>query len=231
MAKTNIIENLFSYLAIYSAFLPILFFVLNWKKCRELRPLWVIVLYAFFVDFLISYAVDFVPHKPLKISLYACFTFFEYLAFAYFIFLQVKRKAFKKFMLFASAVFLVFIISYYLTVKFRNIDSIPIGFETILILIYSFYYLYEEMNDSSTLFIYSKYTFWVIIGIVLYLAGSFFIYIFAGSFLTKAEIREYWFITNIFWIIKNVFFCIAILIHTKPSKNKLNYHLDLSSLN
>ena len=231
MAKTNIIENLFVYLAILTPFFPIFLFLINWKKCSSERSLWTIVLYGFFVDFLISYAMGFVAHKPLKITLYASFTFFEYLAFAYFLYLHIRKKSFKKFMLTASASFLVFIVVYYLTVRFRNIDSIPIGFETILILVFSFYYLYEQINDSSTLFIYSKYTFWVIIGIVLYLAGSFFIYIFAGSFLTKAEIKEYWYITNIFSVIKNVFFCIAILIHTKPSKNKLSYNFDLSSLN
>ena len=230
MAKTNIIENLFVYLAIFAPFVPILLFMFNWKGCKTSRPLWTIILYCFFVDFLISYAMGYAHHK-VKITLYAAFTFFEYLAFAYFIFLYIRKRAFKKLILFASLVFLAFIIVYYLTVPFNNIDSIPIGFETILVMIFSFYYLYEEMNNSSTLFIYSKPAFWIVIGIVLYLAGNFFIYIFAGSFLTKAEIRHYWFITNIFSIIKNVFFCIAILIHTKPTKNTLNYSLDLSSLN
>lgn len=230
MAKTNIIENLFSYIAIFSSFLPILLFVVKWKKCKASKPLWIIILYAFFIDFLVNYAVDFFSHKPVKVALYASFTFFEYLTFATFVFLHIKSKFFEKFMLFASIAFLLFIAIYYLTVKFKFIDSIPIGFETILIMIFCFYYLYQEMNDSSTLFIYNKFTFWIVIGMVLYLAGNFFIYIFAET-LSRKEVREYWYITNIFSIVKNIFFSIAILIHTKPSKENLNYQLDLSQLN
>lgn len=233
MAKTNIIENLFSYfpyIALGSAFLPVFLFFVHWEKCKDSRALWAIILYDILVDFLIAYGTG-VTHHKVKITLYAAFTFFEYLAFAYFIFLQIRKAAFKKFMGFASFVFLIFIIVYYVTVKFSNIDSIPIGFEIILVLIFSFYYLYEQMTQSSNLFIYSTSTFWVVLGIVLYMAGNFFIYIFAGSFLTRAQLNDYWYITNIFSIVKNIFFCIAILIHTKPSKDKFNYNIDLSRLN
>ncbi len=230
LAKTNIIENLFPYIAVYSSFLPIALFALNWKKCKDSRPLWVIILYAFFVDFLINYAVDFVPHSPVKRTLYASYTFFEFLAFAYFLFLHIKKKQFRDLITFASLGFLIFIVAYNLIVKYKFIDSIPIGVETILIMIFAFYYLYEELKDSSTLFIYSKPVFWIIFGIVIYLAGNFFIYIFAES-LKRHEVQQYWYITNIFTIIKNIFFSIAILLHTKSPKQKHNYDIDLSSLN
>ena len=231
MAKTNIIENLFSYLAISSAFLPILIFVFHWHKCSPSRQLWIIVLYAFFVDFLLSYAVDFFPHKTVKITLYASYTFFEYIAFGYFLFLHIKNKKFKRTLLVVSGVFLFFLTIYDLTVKFRRIDSIPIGIEAILLILFSCYYLYEELLDSTTLFIYLKPTFWIVFGIILYLAGNFFIYIYAES-LSRVEGEKYWYITNIFSIIKNIFFCIAILLHTKPPRHTVNYsNFDLSSLN
>jgi hypothetical protein len=86
------------------------------------------------------------------------------------------------------------------------------------------------MNDTFTLFIYTKPAFWVILGIVLYLAGSFFVYIFA-SYLTEDELAKYWVITNIFSILKNIFFCIAIYINAHPSKESLKYDLEISSLN
>ncbi|MDQ6609800.1 MAG: hypothetical protein M3Y85_08270 [Bacteroidota bacterium] len=105
-------------------------------------------------------------------------------------------------------------------------DSIQIGIETIIILSASFFYLYEQMNNTTTLFIYTKPAFWILLGIVLYLSGSFFVYIFA-NYLTPKELREYWIITNFFSILKNVFFCIAIYINAKPSK----YDLEMSGQN
>jgi hypothetical protein len=102
-----------------------------------------------------------------------------------------------------------------------TIDSIQIGIETIIILVFAYYYLYERMNDANTLFIYNTYPFWVVIGIVLYLSGSFFVYIFAG-FLTEDEIRRYWVITNIFSIVKSILFAVALLIHAKPTRNTVS---------
>jgi len=108
--------------------------------------------------------------------------------------------------------------------------TIVIGVETILILIFAFYCLYEQTNDTSTLFIYTRSAFWIILGIVLYLAGSFFIYIFSSN-LSEDERNKLWVITNGFSILKNIFFCIAIYINTKPPKESLRYDVEIRSLN
>ncbi|MDQ3277122.1 MAG: hypothetical protein M3Q06_02275, partial [Bacteroidota bacterium] len=110
------------------------------------------------------------------------------------------------------------------------IDSIQIGVETIIILIFSYYYLYERMNDTTTLYVYSTFSFWIVIGMVLYLAGSFFIYIFADS-LPKADVDKYWIVTNVLSILKNIFFAIAIIVNSKPQKKFPLSDLELSSLN
>ena len=175
--------------------------------------------------------MGFVAHKPLKIRLYQSFTFFEYISFACFLYLSIKNRTFKKYIFFSAVVFSLFIIIYYLIVKFKRIDSVPIGIESILIIIFCFYFLYEETNDTTTLFIYNKASFWITLGIVLYLAGSFFIYIFASNISTK-ELSKYWFVTNILSIVKNIFFTIAIYIHSRPpSKEHFKYDLELGQLN
>lgn len=138
----------------------------------------------------------------------------------------------RRFIVYAAIGFVLFFIvyTYVLPHSVKYIDSVPIGVETILLLTFSFYYLYEQTNDTTTMFIYSKSTFWVILGIVLYLAGSFFIYIFADTVDPK-EIRHFWFVTNILSILKNIFFCIAIYIHSRPPKEKLSYSVELGRLN
>ncbi len=65
------------------------------------------------------------------------------------------------------------------------------------------------------------------LGILLYLSGSFFIYIFANQ-IDKNELGKYWIITNIASIIKNIFFAIAIYIQANQSlkkSSKKNYNL------
>ena len=110
------------------------------------------------------------------------------------------------------------------------IDSIQIGIETIIVLVFSFYYLYEKTNDTTTLYIYSTFSFWIVIGMVLYLAGSFFIYLFASS-LSKKEVAQYWAVTNFLSFLKNIFFAIAIIVNSKPTKKIPVSDFELSSLN
>lgn len=160
--------------------------------------------------------------------LYALFTPLEYLAFSYFLYLNIREKLFRKLIIFSNLFFITFLLLFYfvLSPPEMKIDSIPIGIETILILVFSFYYLYEQANDTNNLFIYNKYSFWIVLGFIIYLSGSFFIYIFTNQ-LSYKEIHKYWFLTNIFSILKNVFFTIAIIInanqHTK--KNQMNYKI------
>ncbi len=126
---------------------------------------------------------------------------------------------------------LIFNILYpYLNSNLETIDSIPIGVETIVILVFSYYYLYEKTNDTSTLYIYSTFPFWIVIGMVIYLSGSFFIYLFAAS-LTKADVNKYWGLTNVLGLLKNILFAIGIILNSKPTKKVPPADFELSSLN
>ena len=109
--------------------------------------------------------------------------------------------------------------TYFVLALRPKLDSFPIGIETILIFIFSFFYFFEQMNDTTNLFIYSKPSFWSVLGILLYLSGSFFIYIFANQISAK-ELSKYWTITNIASIVKNMLFVVAIFIQANQSIKK-----------
>ncbi|MFN2440168.1 MAG: hypothetical protein ABR503_13280, partial [Chitinophagaceae bacterium] len=147
------------------------------------------------------------------------YTIFEYTVFAYFIFFSIRNPFFKKLMKILSVFFAVFIFSYYTFGRVQSIDSVPIGFETILILIYSFYYFHEQLNDiNSTTLIYYQPSFWIIVGFMLYLGGSFFIYIFANN-LNNTQLDQYWFLTYLLYILKSILFFIGLMFYAKQSKN------------
>jgi len=76
------------------------------------------------------------------------------------------------------------------------------------------------MNDVSGTFVYNKPPFWMIVGMMLYLGGSFFIYIFANQIGNQALI-QYWFLTYLFYILKNILFFIGIMFYFTKSKNPL----------
>jgi len=214
---TKTIEDLFLYLVALTEILFILLFLIHFKRTKAEKGLWVISLYCV-CDLAVNISTPYLQHD-LIFPLYTFFTLVEYLLFAYFLWLLIKSEPFKKFMIGASIAYTIFLITYYITTtEFRSVDSLPIGVETILILVYSFYYLFEQLNEPGQVFIYAKYPFWIIAGLMLYLGGSFFIYIFANQ-VEKAVLDNYWTFTMIFYIIKNILFSIAILIHVKHKKN------------
>jgi Na+/H+-translocating membrane pyrophosphatase len=107
-----------------------------------------------------------------------------------------------------------------------RIDSIPIGIETILIFILIGFYFYEQINDTENLFIYERPHFWGALGILIYLSGSFFVYISAEKLPLK-EVLKYWIITNIASIIKNLFFALAFYLSAKNLTKKKRQPLKL----
>jgi hypothetical protein len=221
MAKT--IENLFLYLHYFSDVIVLFFFVFFIKKTKKEKGLVAITVYSL-TDLLINCSTPFLPRKFLLLN-GAFFTLVEYSIFTFFLWVNIENKKFKKIMVVSSIFFLLASTFYNVRTNFLKIDSVPIGIETILVLIFSFYYLYEQMNDTETLFIYTKYQFWVVIGFMIYLAGSFFVYIYASQ-VDHDLIKQYWFLTNIFYVLMNTLFVIGILVNKKNKKKVAKHRLN-----
>jgi len=217
LAKTKTIENLFNYLAFYSDLLPILCYILFFKKIKSDKAARIIILYLVF-DFVINLALlYFIPYK-FHNKTYPIATFFESLFFAYFFYLTVKKKSLRRAIIITSALLALTSLSYYVYTYYYaygvlrrtvHLDSVPIAIETIAIFLFSFFYFFEQINDTENLFVYNTPSFWGVLGILIYLAGSFFVYISANS-ISLQQLLQYWIITNIASIIKNIFFVIAI---------------------
>ena len=147
-------------------------------------------------------------------------TLSEYLLFISFIWINLKNPKVKQAIVIISALYLIFSIFYALTVKIKTIDTIPIGIETIIILSFSFYFLYERMNEPTTDLIYNDYRFWIILGMIIYLAGSFFIYIFSDQ-VDRKLFNKYLSLTYIFYALKNILFALGIWVFAQKEPQKV----------
>jgi len=214
---TKTIENLFLYLHYTADILPILLFLIFFKSSKKEKALVLITLYIA-LDLILN-LLNGLFSNTLYLYIWSTFTLIEYSIFTYVIWINIKKLAFKRAMLFISLAFILFTAIFNIHTNFKEIDSIPISIETILILLFSFYYLYEQMNDTSNLFIYSKYQFWIVIGFMIYLAGSFFVYLFASR-MAGYLLRQYWMFTNSFYFLMSILFGVAFIIHNKKKVNK-----------
>ena len=78
-------------------------------------------------------------------------------------------------------------------------------------------YFFEQMRNPNSLFIYSTSEFWIVTGILIFLAGTFFIFIYSAN-LSEKEFLKYWPINYLFNTIKNILFGLALFIHGRKNR-------------
>lgn len=215
MEKSKIIENLFYYIVDFSyLILPIgLLFLKNRKK--EKLPVILLIYGIVCFSFLLFYA-SYRPDLSRTTRHYfkSSYTLFEYCIFAFIFWVTIKNKNLKKFIVLSSAGFFVFQVVYALTAKIQRLDSVPIGIETILVLIYIFLFFYEFSKNLNTLYVYNHYGFWIAVGILIYLGGSFFFYLSINQ-LSVEEIDTFGNLTYLAEVIKNIFFALALFMYVR----------------
>jgi len=212
---------IFSYLT-----LPFCFIVARGKIKEGL--LFLLAIYGI-VFFSLLFFHDWVP-KDIKKYRQAFYTFLEYSTFTYIFWVNIKNKLFRKFVVIVSVLFILFQFYYVTNTRPQKLDSIPIGIETILIFIYIFYFFYDFSKNVKDTFLYNHYCFWLSVGILIYLGGSFFFYILANN-LGDKEVETFEKVTYVTEIIKNLLFCIAIFMYKKfPANNVHNHSKNIPNL-
>lgn len=213
-------------LVLYTTYLlPVICFLIfgkrQFKTSIVLLLVYSIVFYlllTFFED-LRDWINQFESLKGLYSNFY---TFLEYNFFTSFIFINIASKKVRTATIYLSIAFVVFQATYFLTSKFKSLDSVGIGVETILLFGYVIYFFYEQFKKPTNITIYNHACFWVCVGILIYLGGSFFFYIMADH-MTKSEIAQYWNLTYIGEIIKNILFSYSIFLYARQNnQNGLN---------
>lgn len=213
--------------SLYSGLLPIICFLLFYKKNKGSK-LWVIFIYAvisFLSDRVLLFLLKTKEYQIIKYSIYCLFTVLEYSLFTYYIYVLIRKQFFKYTIIFLSIIlYLIAIYNYYANVgKIGWFDSFTSSLESIFIILYCIFYLFEEINSPSTTLIYESYKFWLILSFLLYLSGELFLFIYAANF-GENEIRIYWNINYSVNILKNILFCVAMIMKkdtpTRPSIRK-----------
>ena len=141
--------------------------------------------------------------------LYIIFTVVEYCFFALFFYYIVRDKLVKRFLPF---IVLFFIIASILDVAIITNESFTSGVQAVLILIMCIYYFFYQIKKPNSFLIYTDLNFWIIISFLIYVAGTFFLYIIhENTTPTRAFLKEYAIINFSFNLLKNILLSIAML--------------------
>lgn len=214
--KIQTIEKLFLYIVALSYLLLPVSFVFSKSKIKNLFPLLLGLYGIVFCCLIMSY--EYIP-KELRPHFKTIYTFLEYSFFAFVFWKNIEGKKIKHFILIASVLFFALQVFYLLTTSVHLLDTIPIGVETILIFIYIFFFFYEFSRNSNGSYIFGHSCFWISVGTLIYLGGSFFFFILIEH-LSKEQITEFGNLTFVAEIIKNILFAVALFVYARyPYKN------------
>ncbi|HLY69574.1 MAG TPA: hypothetical protein VKR53_07575 [Puia sp.] len=209
---------LFVILGLLAQLSPVVLFFVFFKRNKKIIALWVIFFYALLSvisGFLLGAVKN---HASLVISYFAIC---EYFFFAAFFFLSIRNRLFTKIIIAVSIATIGFEL-FLLYSHIANFDFWAALITAILIVSYSIFFFYEQLNLPETLFIYQSYKFWIVVGCIVYLSGTLFLFLFTSDLKDKQN-SSLWIINDAFEIVKNIFFSIAFII---ARNNKLNMITD-----
>lgn len=157
-----------------------------------------------------DYMYNFARHSINTLYFYGAFTIIEYTLFAIFLYLSFRSRFFKIILLIFSGIFYLIAISNFFIKNNLAFDSLSASVEAILIIIYSIFYLYQQVNDPSIFLIYNTKKFWIILAFLIYFSSTLFLFIYATT-MTHQEHKNYWNINNFFDVLKNVLFSVGFI--------------------
>ena len=211
MEKSKVIEKLFFDIVTYSYLLLPFSFLFLKRQYRGIMPI-TIAIYCIVCFFFLFFIKDF-PRHLIKYFL-SGYTFFEYAIFTFIFCKNFTDKKIRSGIILISIVFLIFQSVYVISGRVQRLDSVPIGIETILILSYIIYFFYQFSKNVEGTYIFNHYLFWISVGILIYLGGSFFFFILINH-LTSEQVTTFGIFTYVAEIIKNILFMVGIYIYAR----------------
>jgi hypothetical protein len=175
---------------------------------------WVIFVYCL-ASFVTDKVYGHLDNDTERFYVYFSFTFVEYTLFTLFVFLSLKEALFRYILLLSSLAFYLFAVFNVIGKKSEGFDSLTASVEDILIIIYSIFFLYEQIKGPAAFFIYQSKSFWIIIAFLIYFSSTLFLFIYGKSFEKNST---YWVINNIFDIVKNMLFTVAFALKTNKKQ-------------
>lgn len=199
--------------------LPVLLYFIFQKKIQDkvLRVIVFIVAAGFVFDLYSTWETS--RDNGANYSILNFFTLLETLALLYFFSKILKNTKAKIVVGILSGFFLLVWVLLKFKTSFNTFDDTSIALEAIIIISLSVYYLFEQIIKPQAFFLYTQPRFWVVVAYFIYMAATFFLFLFLNS-LSAEEQSKYLVLNSIFLIIKTIFLSIAMFMKNTPPKPK-----------
>jgi hypothetical protein len=196
-------------------------FLSSKTKRKELWPIFVYIIYSFASIAFLNQAIISISGR--QFLAYRIVTIFELIFLSYYLSLILKANQAKKLLGFLTLIFIGTAIFDLTKSNSQTFDSIPTVLECLIIILFSVLFFYEQLKSTEAIFIYSNPNFLIVVGLILFFSGSFFVFIYAQNYWGSAEFtKTFQLLTAFLSLIENIFFLIAFIIAKKPVKTLKN---------
>jgi hypothetical protein len=204
---------------VFLSYLLCLAFFLVFSLRNPKKELWIIFIYIIF-----SFLSDVIQSKFLG-EKYAflgssLFTIVELIIISYYFFTVIQTPLLKKCILAASSIISLYLFVIFIQSDKKNFDSFSASLESITFIIFCLLYFYEQINKQDQFFIYSSPNFFIVLGIMIYMSGTLFLFVMANNF-SEIERNKYWVINDVSNIITNISFSIAFWQNRISTQNRM----------
>lgn len=207
--------------------LPLICFALFYKHNKKLFSILIFsyCLYSIINDLIRRFTlptISFQNIPKIDFIFLSIYTIIEYALLSIYIYNLLRNKLLKNILLLLSVLFLVIAIGnliYSYQLKSSEIDSIPLAVSSLILISGSIIYFFESIQNPDVTFIYSKPSFWVVVGIMIYFSGTFFLFLQYEN-LSEIDKENFWIINMICFILKNIFFSISFIL--KPENQQIS---------
>lgn len=215
-----------SYILYFFQILPIIFFGIFYRRNNDRisKIIFFYILYSILNEVGRTFTVSLnpIPNSQIVDSIFlSSFTIIEYLFLSLFFFNVLNQKKFRIFLSVASIVFILIAAVNFIQLTSNSsssIDAIPISVGSIILIVASIFYFFESIQNPEVMFVYSKKSFWIVVGIMLYFSGTFFLFLQYDN-LSEPDQNNYWIISIICFVLKNIFFSISFIL--KPENQQV----------
>jgi hypothetical protein len=208
------ISSYLIYLSILLGILPLLAIILIKRKSISFKLLLFYLFYSLISDLILTKLS--IRYFDSEIYSFRLFTIVEYFSITFILYCQIESLFFRKLIKYSSIVFALFIIIDISKNPLNEFDSIPAGVESLFILTTSIILLYEKILKSNNYF--TPFV-WIAIGIILFFAGTFFLFILSQNNYSNTDFNDtYGYIVAIFKILMYSFFFVGIISEIRSTK-------------
>ena len=195
---------------------PLILYFVFFKKINKIAGLRVVFFYVLASCASIILMGAF---KNYQIKIISVFEIIEFALFSGFYFFFIQSVKFKRFIVVVSSLNLILDLILFFSLRL-NFDFWATLTTAIIIVIYSIFFFSEQVNSPVVLAIYQSYAFWIVVGCIVYIMGTFLLFLYTSDLKDKDN-SPLWIINIAFEIIKNICFSIAFLVAGNNNKHNI----------